>query len=49
MIRLWVEDGAVGHGEIRHVGSNALERFREFDRALDFIRRIIERRQTAPP
>ncbi len=39
VIRLWVEDDApFEHGEIRHVNSNHGIRFRDIDRAFDFIR-----------
>jgi hypothetical protein len=42
VVRLWVEsEGAVDHGEIRHVGSNSIGRFRDLDRALGFIRKVI--------
>jgi hypothetical protein len=42
VLRLWVEaDGAVDHGEIRHIGSNSVGRFRDLGRALAFIRKVI--------
>ena len=42
VVRLWVEhDGAIEHGEIRHVGSNAAKRFREIGHALSFITSLV--------
>jgi len=49
VLRLWVEaEGAVDHGEIRHIGSNAIGRFRDLGRAFAFIRKVIHTDEDDP-
>ncbi len=45
VVRLWVDDeGAMSHGEVRHLGSGAASRFREVHLLAEFIEQTISRR-----
>lgn len=44
VMRLWVEDARIEHGEIRHVRSNTAVRFRDIAHACEFMMHIVSAR-----
>lgn len=46
VIRLWMEEMGLDHGEVRHVGSGTGRRFRQVDEALEFVQSIVTQRSS---